>query len=333
MSWITFVLGLIVYFVFKVGLRGFYTVRPDERAVKSSFGRADRLPGTAEDPHLSPEERERYAYPRLRVIPPGGPYVKMPWQKVHKVSVSTQAVGIAWDPTKEQKSIEAVTKDNLTTGVNGQIRYRVSENNLYAYLFGVQSPLEHVMGYFVSVLRERIANFTDPRGASLVVAAPEGEGLTGGAAPAVAKAAVELSEGVSINDLRKNLPLLNEYMEQQCRSTAGRYGIELDAALITEIDPPPQVDHALSAINSTRNQVAADISTARADAEQQMTMSERAVEIAQNNAEAEVAPLRELASILFRIKADGGSTALRTYLRNMRVPLYERAHRIVLTGD
>ena len=56
------------------------------------------------------------------------------------------------------------TKDNLTTGVNGQIRYRVSENNLYAYLFGVQSPLEHVMGYFVSVLRERISNFVDPKG-------------------------------------------------------------------------------------------------------------------------------------------------------------------------
>jgi regulator of protease activity HflC (stomatin/prohibitin superfamily) len=85
-------------------------------------------------------------------------------------------------------------------------------------------------------------------------------------------------------------------MEQQCRSTGGRYGIELDAALITEIDPPPEVDRALSAINSTRNQVAADISTARADAEQQITMSKRAVEIATNNAQAEVAPLRELAT-------------------------------------
>ncbi len=117
--------------------------------------------------------------------------------------------------------------------------------------------------------------------------------------------AVELSEGVSINDLRKNLPLLNQYMEEQCRSTTGRYGIELDAALITEIDPPREVDRALSAINSTRNQVAADISTARADAEQQITMSARAVEIASNNAQAEVAPLRELADTLSAIKTEG----------------------------
>ena len=208
--------------------------------------------------------------------------------------------------------------------MNGQIRFRVSENNLYAYLFGVASPLEHVMGYFISVLRERIANFVDPKGQSLI---EEGEldGNKGGSA-------VELSEGVSINDLRKNLPLINQYMEEQCRATAGRYGIELDAALITEIDPPPEVDHALSAINSTRNQVAADISTARADAEQQITMSKRAVEIATNNAQAEVAPLRELGDTLGRIKSEGGSSALHAYIRNLRIPLYERTRRIVQTA-
>lgn len=326
MALFAFIFGVLLYFIFKVGIGGFYTVRPDERAVKTSFGRAERMPGNrpVEDPDLSEDERARYRYPALRVIPPGGPYLKMPWQRVHKVSVATHAIDIVWDPTKQQETIEAVTKDNLTTGVNGQIRYRVSESNLYAYLFGVTSPLEHVMGFFISVLRERIANFVDPRGAALLA----DEGLEG-----AGKTAVELSEGVSINDLRKNLPLLNEYMEKQCRSTVGRYGIELDAALITEIDPPAEVDRALSAINSTRNQVAADISTARADAEQQITMSERAVEIAQNNAEAEVAPLRELASTLSKIKTEGGPSALRAYLRNMKVPLYGRADRLVRLAD
>ncbi|MEE2777528.1 MAG: SPFH domain-containing protein, partial [Acidobacteriota bacterium] len=158
MSLFTFLLGLLVYFVIRVGIRGFFTVRPDERAVKTSFGRAERLGGEpAEDPMLSDDERERYRYPQVRVIPPGGPYMKMPWQRVHKVSVATQAVDIVWDPTKQQDTIEAVTKDNLTTGVTGQLRYKVSESNLYPFLFGVLSPLQHVMGYFVSVLRERIA--------------------------------------------------------------------------------------------------------------------------------------------------------------------------------
>ncbi len=332
-----YVLGLAAYAAFRTLPGCLYTVSPDQRAVKTRFGAAEVLPMVAEspdiappiDPSLSNEERERYAYPQVRVIGPGGPYFKLPWETVHRVSVATHAVDLSWDPSKRQDTIEAVTKDNLTTGVNGQIRYRISESNLYPFLFGVKSPLEHVMGYFVSVLRERIANFTDPKGASLLSAAEEeevdesqGKG-----------SAVELSEGVSINDLRKNLPLLNQYMEEQCRSTTGRYGIELDAALITEIDPPPEVDRALSAINSTRNQVAADISTARADSEQQITMSARAVEIATNNAQAEVAPLQELAGTLGTIKNEGGSSCLKAYLRNARVPLYGLASRVVLNNS
>ncbi len=320
-------IGLLLYGLYRALLSGFYTVRPNERAVITSFGRARRLPG---EPQVSTTpssdgEPARYAYPALQVIGPGGPYFKWPWQKVHKVDIATQAVDLTWDPTKAQSTIEAVTKDNLTTGVNGQIRYQVSESNLYPYLFGVSSPLENVMGYFVSVLRERIANFVDPRGSEILTATTEEEEENSSGT------AVELSEGVSINDLRKNLPMINSYMETQCETTVHRYGIQLDAALITEIDPPPEVDRALSAINSTRNLVAADISTARADAEQQITMSKRAVDIASNNAEAEVAPLRELASTLLKVKQTGGSPALRAYIRNMRVPLLGRTKRIVQT--
>ena len=321
--------GLGMYTIFRVLISGFYIVRPDQRAVLTSFGRAQRMPedanSKADSPHLTADEQQRYQYPQVRVIPPGGPYYKWPWQQIHKVSVATQAVDLVWDPTKRQEAIEAVTKDNLTTGVNGQIRFRVSDRNLYAYLFGVESPMEHVMGFFVSVLRERIANFVDPKGQSLIADSEVEGGQEAFAA--------ELSEGVSINDLRKNLPMLNSYMEEQCRSTPGRYGIELDAALITSIDPPQEVDRALSAINSTRNQVAADISTAKADSEQQITMSKRAVEIAANNAQAEVAPLRELSATLTSIKDEGGSEALQAYLRNMKVPMLERARRIVHVSD
>lgn len=326
---IGFLVGILGYAVVRILIGCLYTVRPDQRAVVTSFGAVQKLQAKAAPPPLTGDERERYEYPQVRVVGPGGPYFKLPWQKVHKVSVATQAVDLSWDPSKAQDTIEAVTKDNLTTGVNGQIRYRISENNLYPYLFGVASPLEHVMGYFVSVLRERIANFVDPKGQSLLVESKIEEGEETDAQTSAQTSAVELSEGVSINDLRKNLPLINQYMEEQCRSTTGRYGIELDAALITEIDPPREVDRALSAINSTRNQVAGDISTARADSEQQITMSARAVEIATNNAQAEVAPLRELASTLSTVKNEGGSECLRAYLRNLRVPLYRRASRIV----
>ena len=71
----------------------------------------------------------------------------------------------------------------------------------------------------------------------------------------------------------------------------------------------------------------------RADAEQQITMSKRAVEIATNNAEAEVAPLRELAGTLTRVKTEGGSNALKVYVRNLKVPIFKRTRRIIQAAE
>ena len=88
------------------------------------------------------------------------------------------------------------------------------------------------------MLRERIANFE---------AAAQERGRRR-RADAVAVA------GISINDLRKNLRDLNEHMDRECASQA-RYGIPLDASLITGIDPPPDVESALAAINTAHNQV------------------------------------------------------------------------------
>jgi regulator of protease activity HflC (stomatin/prohibitin superfamily) len=290
--------------------------------VKTIFGRADRIPDqtTLDDPiaeQLRADERERYVYPQVRVIPPGGPYFKWPWEKVYKVSIATQTLGMAYDPdapaaNENGRILEAVTKDQLNTGMTGQIRYRVSERNLYAYLFGVKQPISHVMGYFVSVLRERIANFVAP-----AVPAADGD---------IAAGAVI---GISINDLRKNLRELNERMDRECLSSAARYGVVLDASLITGIDPPPEVESALAAINTAHNQVSSDISLAQAGADQKIEQSKRAVEIETLKAQAEVEPLRQLTEQLAGLNQHG-SDALDTYVRNVRLALYSQAHQVIL---
>ncbi|HEX2852147.1 MAG TPA: SPFH domain-containing protein [Opitutaceae bacterium] len=291
-------------------LFGVYSIGPTERGVLTTFGRVQRTPGfTAEDPQLgallTTEEKTRYNYPNVRVIPQGGPYFKWPWQKLYKVDMTIQTVDITWDPDIQQESIEAVTKDNLTVQISGQIRWRPCERNLYAYLFGVSHPAAHVVGYFISVLRDRIATF-------------RGEAHDGAV------------EGVSINDLRRNLSLINSLMEEACRKTAARYGVDLDAALITNIDPPSDVDEALASINTTQNQVAASISQAKADADQKLKMAEQAVQIAQNRAEAEAAPLLELGKTLQGMHAQGGKGALDSYLRNASLPLREKASQTIL---
>jgi len=322
-------IGLIAWFVVRVGLFGFFTVDQNERAVKTSFGRAVRVAGgktSLDDPiaeFLRPEERPRYLYPQVRVIQPGGPYFKMPWEKIHKVSIATTTVNMALDlenPNANENGtrLEAVTKDQLNTGLTGQIRYRVSEANLYAYLFGIKRPFVHVMGYFVSVLRQRIANFE-------AKPVPIESGTDSAATPI---ASAEMT-GVSINDLRKNLRDLNEYMDQECRSSPARYGVVLDASLITGIDPPPEVESALAAINTAHNQVSSDISLAQAAADQRVVQSKRAVEIETLKAQAEVEPIRSLAAELADLH-HGGSNVLCAYLRNVRLALYDKAQRIFL---
>ena len=81
-------------------------------------------------------------------------------------------------------------------------------------------------------------------------------------------------------------------MDRECLSSAARYGITLDASLITGIDPPPEVESALAAINTAHNQVSSDISLAQASADQKIVQSRRAVEIETLKAQAEVEPLR-----------------------------------------
>ncbi len=323
------VFGFLLWFVVRYILTSFYTVNQNQRAVKSSFGRAHRV-GTAttlDDPiseSLRDSERERYVYPQVRVIPPGGPYFKWPWEKVHKMSVATETANMAYDPESPKANhgntlLEAVTKDQLNIGLTGQIRYRVSDRNLYAYLFGVKHPIAHVMGYFVSVLRERIATFEAPGAA------------TSGSAAAQATGAGDLTttQGISINDLRKNLRDLNDLMDQECRCSAARYGIVLEASLITGIDPPGEVESALAAINTAYNQVSSDISLASASADQKIVQSRRAVEIEELKAAAEVEPLSRLAEQLTELK-QSGKGVLEAYVRNVRLALLARADRAVL---
>jgi regulator of protease activity HflC (stomatin/prohibitin superfamily) len=313
-------IGFAVWFIVRYVLTSFFTVDQNERAVKTVFGRAERLGDntTRNMPltdMLTEEEKNRYTFPLVKVIQPGGPYFKWPWEKVYKVSVATQTINMAYDPDEPSANsggtiLEAVTKDQLNTGLTGQIRYRIAENNLYAYLFGVKNPISHVMGYFVSVLRERIASFE----------APETQ--------VNQDSEMSIVTGVSINDLRKNLRDLNDHMERECGSSVARYGIVLDASLITGIDPPAEVESALAAINTAHNQVSSDISLAQALADQKIVQSKRAVEIETLNAQAEVEPLKALAEQL-RILKSSGADVLSAYVRNVRLRLFNHAHQII----
>ena len=206
------VIGFVAWFLVRYLVAGLYTVDQNERAVKTRFGRAQRIGGRTTLTTRSPSTCARTsasATPTRRCGDPAG-------RPVLQVAVGEGLQGLdrhadgqhgaatprTRTPTSSGTMLEAVTKDQLNTGLTGQIRYRVSEQNLYAYLFGVKQPIVHVMGYFVSILRERIANFEAPARA---VAAR-------GSQPRRRPASCS---GISINDLRKNLRDLNEHMDRR----------------------------------------------------------------------------------------------------------------------
>ena len=320
-----FFIGMLLFLAYKVFLKGFFVVNQNERAVKTVFGRARRLKIVNSSQQVSQtlreDERERYNFPDLYVIQPGGPYFKWPWEKVHKVSVATKTQNLAYDPESPQANkgntvLDAVTKDQLNIELSGQIRYRISEQNLYAYLFGIKKPIAHVMGYFVSVLRERIANFEGAQ-------KEQEEDAPGEFSQEVGR--------ISINDLRKNLRDLNDHMDAECAVSEARYGIVLEASLITGIDPPNEVESALAAINTAHNQVSSDISLAQAAADQKVVQAKRALEIETLRAVSETEGIKLLAEELDALKKHGGVEALSAYVKNAKLALLDQTKSIYRT--
>ena len=125
-------LGILIYFIIRCILFGFYTVDQNERAVKTVFGRADRFKDlrTTAQPMaetLTEEEKARYDFPVVHTIGPGL-HFKMPWEKIYKTSIATETMNMANDPESHAANhngtlLEAVTQDQLNIGLKGQIRF------------------------------------------------------------------------------------------------------------------------------------------------------------------------------------------------------------------
>lgn len=318
------IIGMVVYFFIRCIVTGFYTIDQNERAVKTVFGRAVRLGNqkTSDLPmaqSLSEEEKERYNFPVLEVMGPGL-HFKMPWEEIFKCSIATETLEMAHDledPSANQdgKLLEAVTQDQLNINLKGQIRYKVCDKNLYAYFFGITNPIVHVMGYFVSILREKIANYESQKKPQDSSKKTSGD--------------THISDTVSINDLRKNLREINDNMLEECNSSAARYGIVLEASLITGIEPPLEVESALAAINTAYNNVSSEISIAKASADQTIVLSRRAVEIETLKVQAEVEPLMALAKQLKDLK-ESGPLVLQNFVRNIKINMFQKAKKIIL---
>src|SRR5260370_30599626 len=94
------VFGVIAFLLVYCLLGGVYSVTQNERAVVTNFGRAERIgkKTTLDLPiaeYLTPENRERYEYPQIRVLGPGGPDLRMPLHRLYNVSLAISTLNVA----------------------------------------------------------------------------------------------------------------------------------------------------------------------------------------------------------------------------------------------
>ena len=151
------------------------------------------------------------------------------------------------------------------------------------------------MGYFVSVLRERIANFEAPPPANLLPMRPT--------ARQRCRRGLSIVIGVSINDLRKNLRDLNEHMDRECRVVRG--ALRHHARRLADHRHRPARRGGVGAGGDQHRAQPrlVRISLAQASADQKIVQSRRAVEIETLKAQAEVEPLQRAGGAAQRAEA------------------------------
>ena len=97
------IVGFVGWFIFRYVLAGIYTVNQERARGEDEFrarGTRRRRDDAGRSDFRASQTRgaRPLQYPQVRVIPPGGPYFKWPWEKVYKVHVSTQTMNMALRP-------------------------------------------------------------------------------------------------------------------------------------------------------------------------------------------------------------------------------------------
>ena len=248
-------IGAIAYGLFVLG-RCFFRVEEGHLGVLESFGAAV----------VDPKDKTK-----LLTFGPGL-HRKLPWQRVHVVSMMEQNL----DLSGEEGGRMAMAEDGTVLRFDSILRYAPVEAELKHFLFDMRAPLDHMTGLFTCLLRNEIANFRP--------SAPI-EGA--------------LAHGGSYGLIRRERKLLNQRIEEFCRTQIGkRYGVRFSAVDLADILPPDELADALNGVMNAQTEADALYHRAEAEAQQRIVAAERGVEIAKARAQAASKEIAKLADHL-----------------------------------
>ena len=252
--------GLSLYMLF-VLTKCFFRVDEGHVGVLITFGRAETTGKT------------------LKTFPPGL-HFKKPWQKAVVTSLKEQNL----DLNKDEGGGNAMADDGTILRLDSFLRYAVVEKELYAYLFGLERPLEHVRGLFTCLLRNEIANFR----------------------PTAEQHAIDTAnrfdfsrEAGSYALIRRERKLLNERITGFCQDRINdRYGVRFNAVDLADILPPDEIADALNAVIHAQSLTDAKLFRAEGECHQRIIAAERGVGIAKTRAAAVAEEIIKLGDFL-----------------------------------
>ncbi len=251
-----------------LSFRSVYRVEQGHLGVLTTFGAADFA-----------DEKNK----KLNLVHPGL-HFKWPWQEVKEFSVMERITDLA----SRSNGFNAIAEDGTILKLDAKLRIQPVQENLYAYLFEMRNPVQHIQQYFKCLLRHEIANFRD-----------------------------------SYSGIRKSRQLLNQKIADLSKVHIGtKYGVKFNAVDIVDIVPPEELDRALNAVQNAQAEADALYSRALADRDQRLTAAQQAVDIAVNRARAVETEIQVLGSHLGELKRRG---VLKEYLERRRVEVYADA--------
>jgi regulator of protease activity HflC (stomatin/prohibitin superfamily) len=230
-------------------------------AVKTTFGRAQ----------LSDENS------RMVVTYGPGLHFKWPWEKQREISMMERII----DLSGEEGGVQAMAQDGTILRLDSKLRFSPMKEELYHYLFSLRNPMEHIKGLFTCLLRNEIANFrseSDEERAS----AP-GSPIQPG----------------SYALIRRERKLLNQYIENFCRSRiGGHYGVKFNAVDLTDILPPDELAEALNAVMNAQTESETLYARGESECRQRVLASAQGVAIARERAKATETEILKLGEYL-----------------------------------
>lgn len=233
-------------------------------------------------------EREREDGP-LRLLRPGL-HMKMPWQRVHSVSMKEQNLELSG----EHDGLTIMADDGTLLRFDSVLRYRPLEEDLAQMLFGMERPHEHIPSLFSCLLRNEIANFQS-----------DAEASSRSGAANLTTFDFEAEAG-SYAIIRRERRALNERIEKFTSKEIGsRYGVRFHAVDLTDILPPDELADALNAVISAQSIADAEYFHAEGEQQKRTLAAREGVDIARRHAHAEELEIDQLGTYLRELHERG----------------------------